>query len=669
MGQSTSIDTDISHHDQDGRRFLVQELETKYEDDDNEEEDDGKDNEEEGEEGTESYAPDFESLSTADDGHGLRRFEVEESGEDDMLHSESEESDGDEADEGGADVNEKNDYKAPSSSMYERGIAAMNISFASSQQEIVARDDVDGGRGGRLGGVESDLHRENDHEDEEEDNDIVDQSDQFSEPLAGQDEEDEEEGGAGGAGGYPSASERRQGGSEVVSSSTSGGGCATPHSPHSRSSPSVSTSASASVSLFPSSPSPSPSSSSSAAAVVHSQHSPSAKSPSPSLSPSPLSARLVDVNQASPSTPTLTPAGAADAVDRGSVNHCAATQQSPPRDNDFSSLCFSPPWLSPTADQRNNISTLSKNESSGGGDRQSATPAGNVTVGQDATIPHSTTPAVPVAPAVLVFPPISDTVERVGVGADIPSSSVVTHPTAIANAAAALAAEAPMHTRAGDAAAGATAATAAGARGTDSPDTAKIKGIVDSEIHRIFGEISTPERSRSTNISSSAADLVPGGVAAGVAVPAVPQLHQVVVSPQQGLSSSMSLGRVVDDSIQQSAQQWWSKMEAAQQQEQQRLLQSEASLRGISAAAAAATASAGSKGVPAKLSEAELFRRSLFQVQSLLPPTIGSTVASADGKGSSSGGSKYPGQQKQFIDAETDRVSNIMMGVFRKAAV
>lgn len=143
----------------------------------------------------------------------------------------------------------------------------------------------------------------------------------------------------------------------------------------------------------------------------------------------------------------------------------------------------------------------------------------------------------------------------------------------------------------------------------DSPNTSKIKNIVDSEISRIFG----PDVSL-----HPARELLALQDKRLAVADHVPHPSQPDISDQLGV------------------QYWWNKIETKQ------------SLPTAATVAAPSTQRA--------QSEMEALRESLQRVQAALPANV---IPHR----------RHAGQQRRFIDAETDRVSNIMMGVFRKSTL
>lgn len=141
----------------------------------------------------------------------------------------------------------------------------------------------------------------------------------------------------------------------------------------------------------------------------------------------------------------------------------------------------------------------------------------------------------------------------------------------------------------------------------DSPNTSKIKNIVDQQIGKIFGsEVLSP-----------------------------PTLEGYI---QAERDNPQALGHLHPD--QDSVQHWWSR---------------------IAPSTSAAPTKASSLPTPVSNTpptEAELFRANLSKVRSLLPASLGVR---------SSGKKHHPGWQGRFLDKETDRASNIMNGVFSKS--
>jgi hypothetical protein len=145
----------------------------------------------------------------------------------------------------------------------------------------------------------------------------------------------------------------------------------------------------------------------------------------------------------------------------------------------------------------------------------------------------------------------------------------------------------------------------------DSPNTSKIKNIVDQQIGKIFGsEALSP-----------------------------PSLEGYLQTERD--NHRQSLGHLRPD--QDSVQHWWSRIAPPS----------------TTAAAPPTQASSLLTPVPSiPPTEAELFRANLSKVRSLLPASLGVR---------SSGKKHHPGWQGRFLDKETDRASNIMNGVFSKS--
>ncbi len=143
----------------------------------------------------------------------------------------------------------------------------------------------------------------------------------------------------------------------------------------------------------------------------------------------------------------------------------------------------------------------------------------------------------------------------------------------------------------------------------DSPDTSKIKNIVDKQIEKYFGpDVLLPHPPSDGSFSH------------------LSNLHS---------SASLSHARGVDPQV---VHQWHHRTDH---------------LTFTAPATAAPVAPAAPVKPP---TEAELFRANLSKVQSLLPVSLGSTKKR-----------RHPGWQGRFLDKETDRASNIMNGVFSKS--
>ena len=142
----------------------------------------------------------------------------------------------------------------------------------------------------------------------------------------------------------------------------------------------------------------------------------------------------------------------------------------------------------------------------------------------------------------------------------------------------------------------------------DSPDTSKIKNIVDKQIEKYFGpDVLQPHVAKESSFS--------------------------FLSNLQ-LPSSSAPARGVDP---QAVHQWYHRADH------------------LSALATSAPAVPPAPVKPP--SEAELFRANLSKVQALLPTSLGITNARR----------RQPGWQGRFLDKETDRASNIMNGVSSKS--
>jgi hypothetical protein len=149
----------------------------------------------------------------------------------------------------------------------------------------------------------------------------------------------------------------------------------------------------------------------------------------------------------------------------------------------------------------------------------------------------------------------------------------------------------------------------------DSPDTSKIKSIVDQEISRIFGV--SPGRLQQQH------------------------QHQPHLAQHQ---QDGALGEQQNNSkILKSSALWWQTLEANSSPPR--------------ATTATPTDSDGARD--GAIGASSSFHNRLKHVQGLLPPAVQHAL---------SVNSTHPGQQRRFIDEETSRVSNIMMGVFRKGA-